>query len=463
MSRQSGRGKSANPATAIPNAESQVQAYGRMLAVSEWLSPQEIEASQAKLACKLLLHARGTTTFYKDRLGGDLDAPATVRKLWSDIPILTRAEAVKNRLKLMSRRPGREMGPVSEGRTSGSAGAPFVFKKNAASDIVATALTERMFRWWSIDGRKSFAQIASDATGQAPAPDGRITYGWHSGHPGGIKYLIGVNTDADTHLRWLTACRAAYFGSYPAILKELAGAAQKQGIDIKLEQLLSFAAALDDETRQLCRTAFGAEIADTYGTQEAGHIAAQCRDCGDYHVSAESAIVEVLRNDGTAAAPGEIGRVVVTPFYSYAMPLIRYELGDLAEAGPVPARCGRGLPTLRRILGRARNMFRFRDGSTIWPVTSAFRLSAFIALKQFQVVQTDFERIEIRFVPEASDRPVDLVGLTQRMRTVLRQPVEVVVRAVDRIERSANGKYEECISLVSPDAQPVPPSKRLVV
>ncbi|HEY4408099.1 MAG TPA: hypothetical protein VGN55_25885 [Xanthobacteraceae bacterium] len=429
-----------------------------MLAVSEWLSPQEIEASQAQLACKLLRHAQETTAFYKGRLPADVDSPATLKKIWFDIPILTRAEAVKSRLKLMSRRPGREMGPVSEGRTSGSAGAPFVFKKNAASDIVATALTERMFRWWSIDGNRSFAQIASDATGQARPPDGRMTYGWHSSHPGGIKYLIGVDTDVDTHLRWLTACRAAYFGSYPAILKELAGAVQKQGVDLKFEQLVSFAAALDDETRQLCRTAFGAETADTYGTQEAGHVAAQCRDCGDYHISAEAIIVEVLRADGAAAAPGEVGRVVVTPLYSHAMPLIRYELGDLAEAGPAPARCGRGLPTLRRILGRARNMFRFRDGSTLWPVTSAFRLSTFIALKQFQVVQTDFERIEIRYVPESGGGPIDLPGLTQRMRTVLRQPVEVVVRAVDRIERSTSGKYEECISLVSSDAQHRPPS-----
>jgi phenylacetate-CoA ligase len=136
------------------------------------------------------------------------------------------------------------------------------------------------------------------------------------------------------------------------------------------------------------------------------------------------------------------------------MPLIRYELGDMAEAGPAPARCGRGLPSLRRILGRARNMFRFRDGSTIWPVTSAFRLSQFIALRQFQVVQIDFERIEIRFVPEAGDRPIDLDGLTQRIRAVLRQPVEVALRAVERIERTASGKYEECLSLVGADAQP---------
>ena len=52
--------------------------------------------------------------------------------------------------------------------------------------------------------------------------------------------------------------------------------------------LLSFSTILDEETRELCRTAFGADIADTYGAEEAGHIAAQCRACGEYHVSAEA-------------------------------------------------------------------------------------------------------------------------------------------------------------------------------
>ena len=217
--------------------------------------------------------------------------------------------------------------------------------------------------------------------------------------------------------------------------------------------LFSFAAALDEEARELCKAAFGAEIADTYGTQETDHIAAQCRECGEYHISAEACLVEVLRVDGSPAGPGEIGRVIVTPLYNYAMPMIRYELGDMAEVGAARPVCGRGLPTLRRILGRYRNMFRYRDGTTAWPVSASFRLRKFLDLKQFQVVQTDFDAIEIRYVPDdgAADRPVDLAALTERVRAVLRQPVDVTVRRVAEIARSRSGKYEDCVSLVAID------------
>ena len=104
-------------------------------------------------------------------------------------------------------------------------------------------------------------------------------------------------------------------------------------------------------TRELCRSAFGAEIADTYGAQEAGHIAAQCPDCGDYHLSADASVIEILRDDGSPAAAGETGRVIVTPLHNYAMPLVRYELGDYAEVGTSAPACERTLPTLRRNSG----------------------------------------------------------------------------------------------------------------
>jgi phenylacetate-CoA ligase len=299
--------------------------------------------------------------------------------------------------------------------------------------------------------RKSFAQIAYDMKNNDPPPDGVTTHGWHPSHPDGIRHFMTVQADTDAHLQWLVSRRPDYLGAYPPVLKELALTAQKRGLELEFAQVLSFGAVLDQETRGLCRAAFGAEIADTYGAQEVDHIAAQCRDCGEYHISAEAVVVEILHADGSPAAPGEIGRVVVTPLYNYAMPLIRYEIGDMAEAGSASPACGRGLPTLRRILGRTRNMFRFRDGTTLWPIPTAFAVRRFIAVKQAQIVQTDLDHIEIRYVPEGAARATDVAALTKQVQSVLRQPVDVALRSVDRIERSPSGKFEECISLVPAD------------
>jgi phenylacetate-CoA ligase len=432
----------------VPPALGQVRGFGQMLAMTQWLSPDELRASQASLLPKLLLHARKTTKFYKERLAFDLSSPESIEKAWSEIPILTRAEAVKNILKLISSRAAHEVPPVIEAKTSGSTGMPFVFKKSAVSHLMTVALTERMQKWWSVDGAKVFGQVAYDRNNRAPPPDGLTTRAWHSLHPEGVRHFLGHSADIDSQLQWLAKRRPDYLGSSGPILKELALAAKDRGMDLKFALIMSYATMLDEETRELCRAAFGAEIADTYGAQEVDHIAAQCPDCGEYHISAESVVLEVLRADGSAASPGEIGRVIVTPLHNHAMPLVRYELGDMAEVGTSPPACRRKLPTLRRILGRYRNMFRFRDGSTAWPSVPWFKLQNFLAFKQFQIVQTDPDHIEIRYVPKGQPQPFDLAALTERVRTALRQPVVVSVRVVDQIERSANGKFEDCISLV---------------
>jgi phenylacetate-CoA ligase len=334
---------------------------------------------------------------------------------------------------------------------------PLHYRKTDAHDIANCALTERMFRWWRVDGKKALAQISQ------PPPDaafrsrrGTTGQGWHSARPNGVKHFLSHALDIDTQLDWLAARKPAYLATFSGIIKELAATAKRRGVALKFDLIFSGAATVDAECRDLCRSVFGAEIADTYGAQETGHIAAQCPDCGQYHVGADTAVVELLRDDGSPAASGEIGRVVVTPLYNLATPLIRYELGDCAEVGSSDPGCGRRLPTLRRIMGRYRNLFRFRDGTTIWPVTTRFFLNEFMALKQFQVIQADFDRIEIRYVPEGPPGPVDLAALTQRVRAVLKQPVEVTVHAVEKIERSATGKYEDCISLVAPDQSRLP-------
>jgi phenylacetate-CoA ligase len=427
-----------------------IRALGQKFAWTERLSPSELLGYRAPLLSKLLTQARQQSEFYKHRLDFDVSSPDTVSKSWPAIAILTRAEAVANQDRLMSAKTPPEAGSSKDGRTSGSTGMPLRYRTTDAHEITNCALTERMFRWWRVDAKKPFAQISQPPSKDFASPRGMTTQGWHSARPnGGPKHFLSHAFDIDAQLDWLLARKPAYLATFSAIIKELAATAKRRGVALKLELIFSGAAPVDAEIRDLCRAVFGAEIADTYGAQETGHIAAQCPDCGEYHASADATVVEILRDDGSPAAPGEIGRVIVTPLYGYAMPLIRYELGDFAEVGSVDPNCERRLPRLRRIMGRYRNLFRFRDGTRVWPVATLFRLPDFMALKQFQVLQTDFDQIEIKYVPDGTPGPVDLAALTQQVRAVLNQQVDVTVRAVDKIERTATGKYEDCISLVA--------------
>ena len=424
------------------------------MAETEALSTEELIEYQQVLLQRLLLHARDTTSFYKTRLNFDCTSTEAIEHKWNTIPVLTRVEASANRDALMSTAVPADTGRLLREETSGSTGIPFEFLKSELTDVATQALTERMFRWWSMDPRKSLAHIHYDKKKTSPPPEGLTTRYWHSGNPDGRKYSLDAAASTDVQLDWLRDRRPHYLATFSTNLKRLALGAVKRNLDLRFELVLSFGTRVDPDIRTACREAFGAEIADSYGSQEVGHVATQCPDCGEYHLASEVGHVEIMREDGRAAALGQSGRIVVTPFYNYAMPLIRYDMGDFAEAGIANPTCRRRLPTLRRILGRARNRFRFRDGSIIWPELADFRLHELVSYTDVQLLQIDLDHIEIRYVPAKAAKPVDRTLLEQRIREALGQPVSVSLTAVPNLGRITYGKIEDCVCLL-PAAQQI--------
>jgi phenylacetate-CoA ligase len=131
-----------------------------------------------------------------------------------------------------------------------------------------------------------------------------------------------------------------------------------------LSQVSTLSEIVDPVLRDDCAQAWGAAVCDVYSCEELGMIAIQCPEHPHYHVQSESVFVEVLNERGEACAPGETGRVVATDLHNFALPLVRYEVGDYAEVGAA-CPCGRGLPVLSRIMGRQRNMLTLPSGDTM--------------------------------------------------------------------------------------------------
>ena len=170
-------------------------------------------------------------------------------------------------------------------------------------------------------------------------------------------------------------------------------------------------------------------------------MALQCPDFDHYHVQGEVARVEVLDESGRPCPAGAVGRVVVTPLHNLATPLIRYAIGDYAEVGP-PCPCGRGLPVLRRILGRTRNMVRLPNGDLHWAALESQRFAEIAPIVQYQLIQTQ-AGIEMKLVAR---RPLD-ADEEARLRTLvhaaLGHPFPVRFTYHDAIPRAAGGKFEE--------------------
>jgi phenylacetate-CoA ligase len=232
-----------------------------------------------------------------------------------------------------------------------------------------------------------------------------------------------------------------------------------QGLDAagsrvaNLRQVSTMGETLSADVRATCQRLLGVPIVDMYSSQEIGYIALQCPTSERYHVQSEVAYVEVVDAHGARCQPGQIGRVVVTPLHNFAMPLVRYEVGDFAEVGG-PCECGRGLPVLNRIMGRQRNMITLPSGETFWP-TFAAAWKHVDAIRQIQLVQTAADKIRARIVGPRCLSPEEEAAFEADLAKCLAYPFDVSFEYLDGIDRSETLKFEDFVSLV-PAGAPQP-------
>lgn len=136
-----------------------------------------------------------------------------------------------------------------------------------------------------------------------------------------------------------------------------------------------------------------------FGAAGYGIIAQQCEKGGDYHLMAESFLVEVLR-DGQPVAPGETGEVVITDLDGYDVPLVRLRLGVMAVAVDPEAvcPCGRGLPRIR-LLPAPQPVFDLAGQP--WPATFVAELlkGYHFAIAGYACSQPEADVLEITLTP----------------------------------------------------------------
>jgi phenylacetate-CoA ligase len=433
------------PAVPPPGASTAL-ALLQQMEQSQWYAPEVIEDLQLRQLAALLAHAWATVPWYRSAWKDTFDpaAPLT-RESFARLPLLSRSTLRDQFEALKSAKCPSEHGQVGMQRTSGSTGAPVRFLTTSFTGLYWRVFTLRDHLWHRRDLSRKLAVVRQSSKLERAPNWGIATAGLVETGP-----AIGnsIRLDAAEILDWLDAERPDYFFTHPSLLQTLARLSIQRGLRLEgLLEVRTLAEALDPALRELCREAWDVPLTDVYSSTDAGYLALQCPEHTHYHVQSEGVLLEVLDEQGNRCGPGETGRVVVTTLQNYAMPLVRYEIGDYAEVGP-PCPCGRGLPVLNRILGRVRNMIVTPDGKTFWPAFGPLRLADVLPIRQFQFVQRTLTLIEGRIVV---DTPLDAAQealLRERVLSRIPPGIELKITYCDRIERSASGKFEDYVSEV---------------
>jgi phenylacetate-CoA ligase len=241
--------------------------------------------------------------------------------------------------------------------------------------------------------------------------------------------------------------RVRYIFGYTSALHALATSAEHGALRaLGLAVVITNAEPVLDHQREAIAHAFGCPVRETYGMAEIVTAASEC-EAGSLHLWPEAGQVEVLAHDGGATSSA-VGDLVCTGLLNTDMPLIRYRLGDRAALAPdvTPCACGRTLPCLAHIEGRADDTLYTRDGRAVGRMDPVFKSN--LPIREAQIVQRSLDRVHVRYVPAPEFSRADGEVIAARIRDRLGD-VAVDLEKVDAIPRTANGKLRAVICALS--------------
>ena len=442
---------------AFPNRKGlQTLALLYQLEKSQYLPPEEILENQFLQINEIFRHAIRTVPYYKKKLkaAGFRRLRDVTSEQWQQVPILSRSMVQQHRKDLQSRNIPEKHGNTHQLETSGSTGLPIKVTGTDVTQFFWRVCALRDHFWHQRDFSAKMAAIRHEQKGRAEYP-GISSSNWGVVTSGVIKtgpaVLLNSSTEISLQAKFLIHEEPDYFITYPSNLEALARYFMQEGLHLnKLRGVRALGETLGSEVRAACHEAWGVPLVDMYSAQEIGYIALQCPENENvYHVQAENLYVEIVDEKGRPCKEGEIGRVLITTLHNFAMPLLRYEIGDYAEVG-APCTCGRTLPVLSSVMGRQRNMLVLPNGAKSWPSLGTSALADKLPIiRQFQFVQKSLDRIEARLVTDrqlSNDETSFFVDVLQKS---MNYPFKIELKYVENIPRSKGGKFEDFVSEVA--------------
>lgn len=410
------------------------------LASSHWPS-QRLRRVQEEQLCKLLRHAYGNVPLYRALYDEAGFRPEQFRSLddLDKIPLLQ-----KQRLK--AARPEEVVARGVDPRrcatvdTSGSTGTPLRIYLEPRDQrwqraVAWRILFEHGFRWTdrTLEIRMTLGpRFFVQRLGIAP------------------KEWVSILDPPESWARRLIATRPQVIVAGAGTLHALAEAVAALGLTPARPRIvISDSEALSPTTRQLVQRVLGTAPLDVFGLVEISNFAWECERREGFHISADSHITEV------AASPGQPGPLIVTALGMWTMPIIRYATGDLAELDTRPCPCGRSLPVLRYIYGRAvDSVILPRGGRLFWPFFHE-TLGGYTELRQWRVVQEDtfLLKIQVVMAGESTDLPA---RITADLRRAVPPEMVVQVEEVETIPWVRGEKTRMVISRCTAAQEEVP-------
>lgn len=424
---------------------SRVFRYLKQLERMQFDPPEAVRTRQLAMLKAQLRHAYVTVPFYRRTWTAAGVHPDDVKSLddFRHFPVVTKTDIRKHAAEMLSEAyRGKELRTKT---TSGSTGVPLVIKLDERGAQWKSACTLRADEWSGWRRGQRVAKVWGNPEYRHFGLRGRLTNHFVDR----AVYLDTIGLTEDRIREFVAAVRrhrpGLVFG-HAHSLYMLACALDKSGIaDIRPNGVISTAMPLHDYQRKAIEQALGVPVTNRYGCEEVSLIACQCERHKGLHVAAESIYLEVK-------GEGRTGPLLVTDLVNFAMPLIRYQIGDVATLGDSPCECDRGLPVLEKVEGRDADYVVTPSGSLISGISLTENFAVLIkGAAQVQIVQETLTHLRVRMVRDPIFDAESERQIRQLVLTTFGPSMTYDLEFVDLIPQEPSGKYRFCVSKVSAD------------
>jgi phenylacetate-CoA ligase len=421
-----------------------------MLKRAFW-SPWKLEKYQNENLRKVVRYAYANVLFYRRKFREAGIKPEDVKTVsdLSKLPIIRRRDIRENLRDFISRK--YDMTSLKMLRTSGSTGQPL---------FLYISSTENYFR-------KAKHLRANITCGQKPWDKWVvITSPHHFGEVSKLQRTLGIYApvsvsvfeDVKQQVSILEKIKPDILDGYSSSLyllaKELKGCGHK---GIKPKFIIGGAELIDSSQIKLIEEVFNVPFYDQYACIEVERIAWQCPERIGYHLDADTVIIQFVDEDGEEVSLGETGEIVCTSLFNFAMPLIRYAVGDIGTPNNERCTCGRSFPLMKMVEGRKDSLIFLSDGRILSPRVFTIAISTFRFYKvidQYRIVQRkkDLFEIFVKIKDNAVNVDVFERELVKHLRKTINIPADLAdfkINFVEKIPLDKSGKFTIVISELS--------------
>jgi phenylacetate-CoA ligase len=414
--------------------------------LSRTKSRNELLSKQEEMLTKMVRYAYENIKYYHNIFGKYNLKPQDIKtaKDMYKLPVLTKEDIKKHWEDFKP--TGLKKTHYKVFPTGGTTGIPLFYRVSKEDRFLSLAL---LYRGWGLAGYEFGDPVVFIGGASISVDTSTPIFKFLHERATNIRKLSSFDMSdqkLSQYIKIINTFKPKFIRGYPSAIYYLSQWVHKNNSYVNpIRGIFTTSEKLFPNMRSSIEEVFNCRVFDGYGLNDGGLSAYECREHRGMHVDTERSLLEICDERDSPMVNKE-GRILATNLMNKAMPLIRYDTGDLGILSNRICTCGNNHPMLENIIGRSVDILTTPEGKkvhgwfflyTFWKYNKGIR--------QYQVVQRDTKHINIKIVKENGFDPA-ILDIIRKTAASISKGWHLDFHFVDRIEPTKSGKRKFIIS-----------------